>query len=82
MYMYVCVCLHASIHVCHVLFFVLFVCLSGTFLLLHAYMFLMFLRDHMSWDAFKDLFIGLVFIAGGVVALVAVFLMWAGEFGV
>lgn len=57
----------------------LWVVLAGVFVLLQAYMFLITIRDRMSWETFKDVFIGLMVIAGGLVFMAIVFLTWAGK---
>ena len=73
----VCV-LECQQHTYLLLCFAVVVLLVGVFVLLQAYPLLMTLRGRMSWEAFKDLFIGLMIVAGGLVFMAVVFLTWAG----
>lgn len=57
-----------------------FFCFSGTFALLQAYAFLVYLRTKISWTDFKNIFVFAVVTVAGLVFVAVIFLTYAGMY--
>lgn len=72
--------LHLDLLLVNVLLNSTFLCFSGTFALLQAYAFLVYLRTKISWTDFKNIFVFAVVTVAGLVFVGVILLTYAGMY--